>query len=135
MKRLLMFAVLAVTGFTATAQFAHNNTGCDMEYRELCVDVSTSPNCTIVNMGPWTPAPANQLVWFAPSICNVPPDEVAYEVRYNTATTGCVGSVIVKPGAICNGMTFGANLPFCPCNPNPAGPHVHFNGLNLHIDP
>ena len=135
MKQLLMIAVMAIVSLSAKAQFAHNGSACDVEYREVCIDVSGAPGgCSITNVGPWISVPAFTMVWLTPSGC-APPDQVAFEVRYDPATTGCSASIIVKqPFTPCSAFPVNGSLgPCAPCNPN--GLNIHANPINLHIDP
>lgn len=132
MKQLLIIAILAISAFTAKAQFAQNTSNCDVEFRELCISPMM---CSISYTGPWVKVPIGGTPVTLPGAGCTPPDEAAYEVRFDPST-GCTGSVIVKVGMLCNAVyPMMALMPPCPCSPNPDGPNVHFNGLNLHIDP
>lgn len=135
MKQLLMIAALAIVSLSAKAQFVHNNTTCDIEYREVCIDVTGAPGgCTITGTGPWISVPATTMSWLPASGCTAP-DEIAFEVRYDPATTGCSASIIVKqPFTACTAFPVNATLAPCvPCNPN--GLNIHANHVNVHIDP
>jgi hypothetical protein len=134
MKQLLMIAILVIAGFSANAQRFHNDSQCDLEFREVCIDVTGAPGgCTITGTGGWISAPAMTHVTLTPTGCT-PPDELAYEVRY-AASTGCTASVIIKgTPTICTTYPQFAQLPGCsPCNPN--GLNVHANPHNVHVDP
>ncbi len=141
MKRLLMIAVLAVAGYAAEAQHRfHNDSPCDIEYREVCIDVTGAPStCSITGVGSWIPVPPTTHVMMPnPNMCT-PPDEIAIEVRY-APSTGCSGSVILKfdPGPYsttpCNSYPSHDILPPCSCNSG-NGLHLHVNSENLHVDP
>lgn len=132
MKRLLLIALLGMTSSAVKAQYVHNDNGCDIEYREFCVDASGSPTCKINYTTGWITVSANTIDPLT-TTCSFP-DYQGFEVRY-ASTTGCTSqSVLIQLGATCTGIPWSDYLPGCSCNSgiNP-DIHVHFNGSNLHI--
>jgi hypothetical protein len=141
MKRLFLIALLAGGAYAANAQHRfHNDSPCDLEYREVCIDVTGAPaTCSITGFGGWVSVPANTHVLMPiPPGCT-PPDELAIEVQY-AASTGCSGSVIIKfdPGPYsttpCNNYPSNDQLPGCSCNSGNVL-NVHANTENIHVDP
>lgn len=134
MKKILMMAALAFIGFTAKAQDLHNHTGCDVEFRPFCLNISTCaityPTSTWTNAtyGP-TPLPG--------ASCG-PGTIVGYEIRY-AASSGCSNPPVR--------VIDGAAPPPCPvfpieemgpcgnCTSSPNGFSVDFSGGVIQVHP
>lgn len=136
MKQLFLMALLFVCGYTAQAQFVANGSGCDVEYRQICIDPGT---CTISYPSTtWISIPATSMVSLTITSCN-PGEIVGFEVRYDAGSTGCTNTPTIiqdqsAPPVPCPGVVQHGQMGFCPCSGNANGLDIHFNGLNLHID-
>ncbi len=135
MKHLLLVAIMAIASFTTKAQWVANASSCDIEYRQICIDLTT---CTVSYPSTtWVSSPANSHLPLTILRCN-PGEVVGYEVRYDAGSTGCTNTPVTvidhNFGPSACGINAHEDMGTCACNVNPLGAHVHFNGTNLHID-
>lgn len=134
MKKILMMAALAFIGFTAKAQMVANNSGCDVEYRQFCVDPVT---CAITYPNPtWRLlAPGNPPALLNTVSCSAG-GVIGYEVRY-ASSTGCnYPSVFLYDNIApyhppCPPIFLGQYLGSCSCSNNPDGVDVVYNDDTL----
>lgn len=135
MKKILMMAALAFIGFTAKAQDVNNNTDCEVEVRQFCLDANC--NKTYPGGGTWTTIGANTHTTVGISSCS-PGSIVGFEVQY-ASSTGCSNPAIsvqdINFPALCPGIGHHVNMGACSCSGSPVGPDVHFTGAVLHIAP
>jgi hypothetical protein len=133
MKKLLLAAALAVAASGAQAQEFHNNTGCDLEYRQVCIDPLTCavsyPSTT------WNSAPAMTITPLVLGVCT-PGDAIGFEVRY-ASSTGCTNTPVIFHSHITPvscGILGDVDMGSCSCTNVSNGIHLHHNGVNLHAD-
>ncbi|RYE25830.1 MAG: hypothetical protein EOP51_02620 [Sphingobacteriales bacterium] len=133
MKQILLVCVLLITSITTKAQLAINQGACDMQFRTVCFDPTTTPTCIITSYGPWIPLLAGTTVPLPKCVGGA---GTAYQVGYASAT-GCTGQTTVYSGApTCFAWPpVNAVGTFCPCSVMPYGPNIDYAYTDLYVRP